>query len=133
MDIKELANRALLNRAKAYAPYSNFSVGAALLTSDGEVFDGVNVENASYGLTICAERSAVVNAVTAGKNNFQAIAIACGDGDFCAPCGACRQVLIEFSSNMDVIMVNSQGETKTQSIADLLPDDFSLKGGKQNV
>lgn len=128
-----MKNRALDNLLKAYAPYSKFSVGAALLTTDGEIFDGVNVENASYGLTICAERSAVVNAVAAGKHDFKAIAVACGNGDFCTPCGACRQVLAEFSPDMDVIMVNSEGETKTVSLAELLPNNFSLKGVRKNV
>ena len=136
MEIQELATRALENRSKAYAPYSKFQVGAALLTDDNEIFDGANIENASFGLTICAERVAVTNAVVAGKKNFKAIAIACGSGDYCRPCGACRQFLAEFSPEMDVIMVNDKGASETVSLLELLPRNFSnssLEGGSKGV
>lgn len=133
MDIKQLTQRALNNREKAYAPYSGFKVGAAILTSDGEIFDGINIENSSYGLTICAERVAAAEAVAAGKRSFQAIAVACADEGFCRPCGACRQFLAEFSPEMEIIMVNANGEWESSSLAKLLPFSFSLEGGKKNV
>jgi cytidine deaminase len=115
----------------AHAPYSNFYVGAALLTGDGKVFSGCNVENASYGLTICAERNAIFAAVASstvvpqGKIAIQAIAVVNAQNVPCSPCGACRQVIAEFGNN---IVVYHQGENgmKESTIADLLPDSFSL-------
>ena len=127
----ELINLALKAQKNAYAPYSNFHVGAALLSDDGEVFTGANVENASFGLTNCAERSALFAAVSHGKRNFEAIAIAGGkEGeitDFCPPCGACRQALSEFSKDgsLRVILFNGQKE-KELTLASLLPENFSL-------
>lgn len=112
---------------KAYAPYSKFRVGAALLTKSGEVIQGCNVENSSYGLTICAERSAVFTAVSAGHQEFQAIAIVQGDDQLgqapCYPCGACRQVLVEFNPEMDVIFRKPGGVVVTQ-LRELLPHYF---------
>lgn len=125
MDVEKLAARAMENKSKSYSPYSKFAVGAALLTFDGEIFDGANVENASYGLTICAERVAAASAVAAGKKDFSAIAIACGE-DFCRPCGACRQFLAEFSPNMQVIMVNESGAYQIASLSELLPRNFTF-------
>lgn len=110
-------------REQAYAPYSKFKVGAALDTGDGQVFLGANVENASYGLTICAERSAVSAAVAAGYRNFEAIAIAGPDGAVTSPCGACRQVLIEFNPEMTVIFTTPHGPVATTA-AELLPHSF---------
>src|SRR5882757_170661 len=115
----------------AHAPYSNFYVGATLLTGDGKVFSGCNVENASYGLTICAERNAIFAAVAAsnvapqGKITIQAIAVVNAQTVPCSPCGACRQVIAEFGRD---VMVYYQGENgmKESTIADLLPDSFSL-------
>lgn len=136
MKKKELIARALKNRNKAYAPYSKFFVGAALLTADGEIFDGANVENASYGLTICAERVAATNAVVSGKKIFKAIAIACGGGDYCRPCGACRQFLAEFSPDMEIIMVNDKGEAQVMLLSQLLPSNFSntsFEGGPNGI
>jgi cytidine deaminase len=133
LDIKNLAQRALKNRDKAYAPYSGFKVGAALVTSDGEIYDGANIENSSYGLTICAERVAAVRAISEGKRSFLTIAVACDDEGFCRPCGACRQFLAEFSPEMEIIMVNASGEWESSSLAKLLPFSFSLEGGKKNV
>ena len=131
MTNKELINAALLAQANAYAPYSGFKVGAALLCEDGEVFTGANVENSSFGLTNCAERSALFAAVSAGKRAFKAIAIVGGkDGnvsDFCPPCGACRQALAEFSpkGDLQVILFNGQAE-KALPLSALLPESFSL-------
>lgn len=114
--------------ANAYAPYSHFPVGAALLSATGEVFIGVNVENASYGLTICAERSAIVRAVSQGQKRFQAIAVwamARPHGSV-TPCGACRQFLAEFfSPDSPIIMSDAQtGALKTLTMAELLPEAF---------
>lgn len=110
-------------RERAYAPYSRFAVGAALDTGDGQVFLGCNVENASYGLTICAERAAVVAAVAAGYRNFSTIAIAGPEGAITSPCGACRQVLAEFNSEMAVIFTTPDGPVLT-TVAELLPHSF---------
>ena len=109
----------------AYAPYSKFTVGAALLAEDGTVYTGCNVENASYGLTICAERNAIFHAVACGCHTFQAIAIA-GDGKgFTSPCGACRQVMAEFSIPQ-VIMAEADDTYVIKTLDDLLPSSFSL-------
>jgi cytidine deaminase len=110
-------------RARAYAPYSHFTVGAALDTGDGTVILGCNVENASYGLAICAERAAVAAAVAAGFRRFTAIAIAGPDGALTSPCGACRQVLVEFNPEMTVIYTTAEGPVATTA-AELLPHSF---------
>src|SRR5215470_4658376 len=113
---------------RAYAPYSNFRVGAAVLTEQGEIFSGCNVENASYGLTICAERSAIFTAVqqTSGdKLRIRAVAVVNGDELPCSPCGACRQVIFEFGPAAIVIFKNQQGYQELP-IADLLPESFRL-------
>jgi len=110
-------------RENAYAPYSHFTVGAALDSGEGQVFLGCNVENASYGLTMCAERVAVGTAITAGYRRFTAIAIAGPDGVATAPCGACRQVLAEFNPTMTVVYTTPDGAVTT-TIAELLPHSF---------
>lgn len=110
-------------RARAYAPYSDFAVGAALETGDGRVFLGCNVENASYGLTLCAERSAVSAAIAGGHRDFVAIAVAGPDGVTTSPCGACRQVLAEFNPSMQVIYTAPDGPVST-TLAELLPHSF---------
>jgi cytidine deaminase len=109
----------------AYAPYSKFRVGAALLTKSGKIFTGCNVENASYGLTICAERVAVFKAISTGERNFEAIAIYTNTKDFTLPCGACRQVLYEFAKDLLVITVNRFGKSKTYRLTQLLPYPFN--------
>jgi cytidine deaminase len=122
-----LLKSALAARKHAHAPYSKYRVGAALLSSDGKIFTGCNVENASYGLTVCAERVAVANAVNAGKKTFAAIAIAAdGKGNPVAPCGACRQVLAEFAPNLRVILVNARNpkHVEQMSLSELLPRRF---------
>lgn len=114
---------------KAHCPYSGFHVGAALLTADGEIFTGCNVENASYSMTVCAERIAIFKAVSEGKTNFSAIAVAgSGDGDFsrnCPPCGACLQVLSEFCGS-DLKIILAEGE---YHLSDFLPVSFN----KENI
>jgi cytidine deaminase len=113
---------------RAHAPYSNFHVGAAVLTDSGEVFSGCNVENASYGLTNCAERSAIFTAVQqskAGKLRVRAVAVVNGQELPCSPCGACRQVIAEFGQEAVVIFKGQQGYCE-MSISDLLPKSFRL-------
>lgn len=111
-------------RKNAYAPYSGFAVGAALLSKGRRVFTGCNVENASYGLTVCAERVALFKAVSEGVREFEAIAVACGETP-CSPCGACRQVLYEFAPGLRVIMADGDGRTwEVAQITELLPRGF---------
>ena len=125
--VKQLVESALAVRQRAYAPYSKFLVGAAVLTEDGTVFTGTNVENASYGLTICAERVAAAAAVAAGHRKITAVAVATTGG--ASPCGACRQFLAEFGGSMDVLMVDADRpeNVRQMSLADLLPEQFHLE------
>ncbi len=125
-EVDKLVQVALSASKAAYAPYSNFLVGAAILANNGEVFAGCNVENASYGLTICAERNAVSAAVMHGQKAWRAIAVASRGA--VTPCGACRQVLHEFGGTLEVILVDSEsGLVKARWTADsLLPGAFSL-------
>jgi cytidine deaminase len=122
---KRLIQAALEARARAHAPYSKFHVGAAVRTAAGDIFAGCNVENASYGLTICAERAAVCAAVAAGHKQLTAVAVVTSGGY--APCGACRQVLAEFGPTMDVILVDADdpSRVRTTTLDKLLPDSFS--------
>jgi cytidine deaminase len=127
MDDATLVEMARKAARQAYCPYSRFQVGAALLASDGRVFEGCNVENASYGLTICAERSAVSSALAAGQRHFVVIAIAATRS--ATPCGACRQVLAEFVSPVFRILVASlvsSDDIQVYTMADLLPHHFVL-------
>ena len=121
-ELMEFARSASEN---AYAPYSGFHVGAALLTSDGTVYTGVNVENASYGATICAERSAVSAAVSDGCREFEAIAVYSPDGG-ASPCGICRQVLLEFNDSLRVITYDDRGQLEECKLSGLLPKGFVL-------
>ncbi len=116
-------------RLRAYAPYSGFKVGAALLTADGALFTGSNIENASYSMAVCAERVALFSAVHAGYSSFSKIAIAADSSPPASPCGACRQVLWEQAGNIDVIMGNLQGETAIKPASELLPLPFGLDCG----
>ena len=119
----DLARQAAEARANAYAPYSEYAVGAALLTETGRVFTGVNVENAAYPASMCAERSAVFSAVAAGERQFAAIAVATDNAG--TPCGSCRQVLGEFNLGMTVYLVDAAGEIQLEtSVAQLLPHAF---------
>ena len=126
-DYSALIDAALKARQNAYAPYSKFLVGAALLTSDGTVFTGCNVENSSYGLCICAERTAICKAVSEGHQEFEAIVVAATP--FASPCGACRQFLAEFGTDISVIGVDADdvGNTKTWTVEELIPETFKLK------
>ncbi len=130
-DIGRLIESAIEAREKAYAPYSGYCVGAALLCEGGEIVTGCNVENASYGATNCAERTAVFKAVSEGKHSFSAIAIAGGKSgaealDYAYPCGVCRQVLREFCNpeDMTVVVCRSTSDYKVMTLAELLPNSF---------
>jgi len=113
-------------RKNAYAPYSNFKVGAALLTTDGKVFSGCNVENTSYGLCICAERTAICKAVSEGFQTFEAIAVAAHP--FASPCGACRQFIVEFGKEIQVISVDAEDDSniKAWTAEELIPENFKF-------
>jgi cytidine deaminase len=124
---KALIARAVQAKARAYAPYSRFRVGAALLADDGTIIEGCNVENSSYSLTICAERNAVFQAASKGKTRFRAIAIASDDPEFLPPCGACRQVLSEFNPSMEIILTTVDGRTRLTSLSRLFPMPADLK------
>jgi cytidine deaminase len=115
-------------RLRAYAPYSKFLVGAALATPDGRIFTGCNVENASYGLTLCAERTAVFGAVAAGQQRFSRLVVTTSGG--LTPCGACRQVLIEFCDDLPVLLVDADGVQPARELRlrELLPGAFRLSG-----
>lgn len=124
MTLEELKAKAVAMLDMAYVPYSHFPVGAALECEDGTVFAGCNIENSSYGLTNCAERTAVFKAVSEGYRHFRRIVIAGRSDDFCYPCGACRQVLYEFAPELEVICLNKDGEEKHLPIKELLPYGF---------
>lgn len=121
---EELVRVASLARQRAHAPYSKYKVGAAIRTRRNKVHSGANVENASYGLTICAERTAAFAAVNAGDTAFDAIAIVIDDARLPTPCGACRQVLAEFAPGMRVILATAGGKRKVTTLGELLPDPF---------
>ncbi|MDO9509430.1 MAG: cytidine deaminase [Thermovirgaceae bacterium] len=124
---EDLLDEARTARECAYSPYSGFPVGAALLADDGRIFKGCNVENGSYGLTVCAERSAVSLMIVSGGRNPGAIAIACGSGVPCPPCGSCRQVLAEFNPAMIIVLEYGEGSFSLYSLEDLLPLSFKLR------
>jgi cytidine deaminase len=125
--INELVDRAVAAREKAYAPYSKFKVGAAVLTSHETVFEGCNVENASYGLCLCAERTAICSSVAAGEQKIVAVAVAAVP--LAMPCGACRQFIHEFGKDITVICVDAEDPTRrsVRSIESLIPDCFSFE------
>ena len=124
-DIREmLISRALAVRAWAYAPYSNYQVGAALLASSGKIYDGVNVENAAYPSTICAERTALVKAISEGERQFETLVVATENGG--SPCGSCRQMLAEFGLDLTILFVNGEGKVLQEtSLKELLPQAFT--------
>ncbi len=124
MGDKELIEKAKRARLKAYAPYSDSKVGAALLTKSGKVYTGANVENASYGLTVCAERAAVQKAVNSGDRIFVKMAVVADRNPPITPCGACRQVLSEFTKDLKIICANLHGKVERHSLKELLPEAF---------
>ena len=123
-ELQKLIQAAIEMRKQSYSPYSNFAVGAAVLSNDGYIYGGCNIENASYGLTNCAERTAIFNAVSDGKRNISAIAVVADTDRPCSPCGACRQVIGEFKIPC-IIMANLKGEYKRVTLEELLPFSFS--------
>jgi cytidine deaminase len=124
MDMESLIRAAKAAREKAYSPYSNFKVGAAVMTPSGKIYSGCNVENASYGLTNCAERTAIYKAVSEGEHSFAALAVVADTDAPVAPCGACRQVIAEFGIEQ-IILGNIKGHTKILSLEELLPYAFT--------
>lgn len=128
MEIDELILLANETKEKSYSPYSNFKVGAALLTKDGKVYKGTNIENAAYGSTMCAERTAVFTAKVDGAKEFSAIAITSDSKDFIPPCGSCRQVLLELcGEELDIHITNGKGKVKSLKLKELLPFSFGDK------
>lgn len=127
VDWPALKAAALEVQARAYVPYSNYRVGAALLTAGGEIVTGCNVENATFGATCCAERSAVFAAVAQGYREFRAVALVTNGADPGTPCGICRQVLAEFGSDLDVMCFTPEGAEAHYRLSELLPHAFKLK------
>jgi cytidine deaminase len=122
-ELLQIANKVKLN---SYSPYSKFRVGAVLVSEEGNLYSGVNVENSSYGLTNCAERTAIFKAVTEGERKFKTIVIASDSEDFITPCGACRQVMMEMcGKDLDVVLSNSDNEIRILKMEDLLPLSFN--------
>jgi len=124
LETQKLMDCAIKARENAYSPYSHFAVGAALLCEDGTLYEGCNIENASYGITNCAERTAIFKAVSEGHIKFKALAVVADTEGPCAPCGACRQVMAEFKIPL-IIMGNLMGNIKIVTIEELLPFSFS--------
>ncbi len=129
---EELILAAKEARQRAHAPYSKFKVGAALLTQDGRIFTGCNVENATYGLTVCAERVALLKAVSEGVRDFTQVAVVTSTNDLTPPCGACRQFLWEFCGDITVILSNMEGNKGRFQLSSLLPHPFDRKILNQN-
>ena len=127
MEKKELIEAAIAVRENAYAPFSSFKVGSAIEMEDGEVIDGCNVESASYGLTVCAERVAIWKAISEGKRKIKHIAVVADTEELTPPCGVCRQIIWEFGGDIPVTMANLKGKTETVQMKDLLPRAFDTK------
>ena len=124
MTLEEMKTAAVAMLDRSYCPYSHFPVGAVLECSDGTVFTGCNIENAAYGPTVCAERTAAAKAISEGHRDFRRIVIAGKSEDYCFPCGVCRQFLYEFASELEVICLNGKGESITIPLRELLPHGF---------
>jgi cytidine deaminase len=124
MEAENLAQRALRARENAFAPYSKFQVGAALETVDGKIYTGCNVENATYGLTVCAERVALWKAISEGARKFRRLAVASSSPHPAPPCGACRQLLWEFCGDLEIVLASTEGSRETRRLASLFPEPF---------
>lgn len=124
---EKLIAQAKVARERAYAPYSNFKVGAAVSTEDGDIYIGCNVESASYGLTVCAERVAIWKGISRGQKRFNKIAVVVDTDDLTPPCGVCRQIIWEFCGDVPVILSNLEGKTETIQMSELLPRAFDSK------
>ncbi len=127
MDLEKLLEKAKEARIHSYSPYSKFPVGAAVLTTDGKVYTGCNVENAAYGLTVCAEMVAITKAVSEASQDITAIAIVADTEGVCRPCGSCRQFILEFGDEITVVMGNLKGAKDIKSISDLIPFNFGSR------
>jgi len=123
-DYEALIAAARKSRENAHAAYSNFRVGAALRATSGRIFGGCNIENATYGLTVCAERVAIFKAISEGERGFDAVAVVTDADSLTPPCGACRQLLWEFCGDVPVILANYKGKTETVAMRDLFPKPF---------
>ncbi|MEK7324240.1 MAG: cytidine deaminase [Chloroflexota bacterium] len=130
-DVRQtLIERALAVRRWAYAPYSHYHVGAALLADSGKIYDGINVENAAYGSSICAERTALVKAVSEGERRFETIAVVTNNGG--SPCGACRQMLAEFGLDLKILLIDGEGKVLHETtLRELLPEAFTPESLKK--
>ncbi len=124
---KELIESAKQVREKAFAPFSNFKVGAAVKTKGGKIFTGCNIESASYGLTVCAERVAIWKAISEGEKEFTNVAVVADTEDLTPPCGACRQIIWEFCGDVSVTFANLKGNVETVQMKELLPRAFDTK------
>lgn len=132
-DVKdELFKAALEVQKNAYVPYSDFPLGAAVLTEEGEIYTGVNIENASFGLSNCAERSAIFNAVSHGQKNIKALLLVSSTERPVTPCGACRQVIKEFADDIEIIMMTDKGKELTMKSSELLPGAFTEEDMEKN-
>jgi cytidine deaminase len=127
MTSEQLAKAAFEARFNAVAPYSDFKVGAALLTPEGKIYTGCNVENATYGLSVCAERVALLKALSEGARTFSRIAVATDSPRPAPPCGACRQLLWEFAGDIEVVLVNTQGQRESFQLGALFPQAFDRR------
>jgi cytidine deaminase len=126
-DEQEVIDAALAARERSVAPFSNFLVGAAVKTDTGKIFTGCNIESASYGLTVCAERVAIWKALSEGEHNFTNLAVAADTRILTPPCGTCRQIIWEFAKHADIVMVNLHGEREAVHIENLLPRAFDAR------
>jgi len=126
-NVERLIKAAKKARKNAFAPFSNFSVGAAVETKGGKIFTGCNVENASYGLTMCAERVAIFKAISEGEREFVKLALVADTENLTPPCGACRQIIWEFCGDAEIILASLTGESETFQIRELLPRAFDVK------
>ncbi|HMT08016.1 MAG TPA: cytidine deaminase [Pyrinomonadaceae bacterium] len=126
-NLDKLIEAATTARTRAYAPYSNFQVGAAVEAEGGDIYIGCNVESASYGLTVCAERVAIWKGISCGEKRFKAIAVVVDTEELTPPCGVCRQIIWEFCGDVPVVLANLHGKTETVQMSDLLPRAFDSK------
>ena len=127
IEAKELTEVAIEARERAFAPYSKFNVGAAVTTADGKIFSGCNIESATYGGTVCAERVAIWKAVSEGETKFTHLAVAVDTEELTPPCGSCRQIIWEFCGDIPVTLTNLNGKTETLQMRELLPRAFDAK------
>lgn len=124
--MQDLINAARLARENAFAPFSGFKVGSAVATADGRIYTGCNIENASYGLTLCAERVAIFKAISEGVRKLKSIAVVADTDELTPPCGACRQIIWEFCGNCELVLANLNGKSETIAFAEIFPRAFDL-------